>query len=281
MAPGYGAGVYSAVAPAFFEPMGEGRWAATSATAGPWHPELMHAGPPSALLARALEHTDPRTGWLFSRLSVDVLGPLPVDVVEVSSRVLRDGRSVSLLEAEMTVRGRVALRATAWRMRTEDLPLPRDGDPGRGDDRHAPETARRLPAEDFPGHVEGYVSAMELRMVSGDVARAGPAVAWMRQQVPLVPDEQPSGLQRVMAVADSGNGISGMLDQRAYSYVNTDLTVHLVREPVGEWVFMDAVTVVDPSGVGLATTRLGDIRGPLGSGAQSLHVARRKASETL
>ncbi|MGK5522497.1 hypothetical protein ACSNN9_24510 [Micromonospora sp. URMC 107] len=42
---------------AFYEPAG--RFGSTPATAGPWDPAAQHAGPPSALLARALAGHDP------------------------------------------------------------------------------------------------------------------------------------------------------------------------------------------------------------------------------
>jgi hypothetical protein len=89
-----------------------------------------------------------------------------------------------------------------------------------------------------------------------------------------VPDEEPSGLQRVLAVADSGNGLSNELPMTWY-FINPELTVHLHREPVGEWVCVDAVTTVSEGGCGLATTALSDREGPVGVGAQSLLVGPR------
>ncbi|HWH28519.1 MAG TPA: thioesterase family protein, partial [Mycobacteriales bacterium] len=91
---------------------------------------------------------------------------------------------------------------------------------------------------------------------------------------PLVPGEEPSPLQRVLAVADSGNGLSSELDLSWY-FINPELTVHLHREPVGEWLCVDAVTTVSSGGAGLATTALSDLDGPVGVGAQSLLVAPR------
>jgi acyl-CoA thioesterase len=79
----------------------------------------------------------------------------------------------------------------------------------------------------------------------------------------------------VLAVADSGNGVSSALDFSAWAFVNTDLTVHLHRMPAGEWVCLDAATAVEPYGVGLAESRLLDRDGPLGRGAQALFVGPR------
>jgi hypothetical protein len=92
---------------------------------------------------------------------------------------------------------------------------------------------------------------------------------------PLVPDEAPSPLERVLAIADSGNGASWELDLRRWHFINPELTVHLHREAVGEWVCLDAQTTISAGGAGLATSALSDLTGPVGVGAQSLLVAPR------
>ena len=98
----------------------------------------------------------------------------------------------------------------------------------------------------------------------------------MRMRVPLVEGEQPGPLTRVLVAADSGNGISNVLDFHEYLFVNADLTVHLARYPAGEWVCLQAVTSVDQAGVGLADTALYDERSQIGRAAQSLFVSRRR-----
>ena len=115
---------------------------------------------------------------------------------------------------------------------------------------------------------------------SGLIAEAGRRIAaaagrgrvaiWMRQRVPLLPGETPSPLQRVLAAADSGSGISFLVDPQRVTFLNADLAVHLHRPLEGEWVGLDSVTVPDPLGFGLAETRLHDTRGPIGFALQSL-----------
>jgi hypothetical protein len=100
----------------------------------------------------------------------------------------------------------------------------------------------------------------------------------MRMGVPLLPGEEPTPLQRVLAAADSGNGVSASLDWSSYLFINVDLTVHLHRMPQGEWVCLDAITLPEPNGVGMADTRLLDERGPIGRGVQTLLVAEREGA---
>jgi hypothetical protein len=98
---------------------------------------------------------------------------------------------------------------------------------------------------------------------------------WVRQRIALVAGEQPSGLQRLMAVADSGNGVSNRLDVREWLFINTELTVHVWRVPVGEWIGLDADTTIGPNGVGAALSVLHDQSGPVARGAQALLVRPR------
>jgi hypothetical protein len=125
------------------------------------------------------------------------------------------------------------------------------------------------------GWIDGYLSAVEWRFARGHFTRPGPATAWTRLRVSVVPDEPPSPLQRVLAVADSGNGISSELDVARWYFINPELTVHLHREAVGEWVCLDAATTISSGGVGLATSVLSDLDGPVAVGAQTLLIAPR------
>jgi hypothetical protein len=246
----------------FYVPLGDDRFSSTVHTTGPWDPRSQHGGPPSALLGRAVERCAPRD-------DVMLLGPVPVGELEVRARLTRPGRSVELVEAVMSAGGRDCARAQAWRVkRTQGAAIP---------SRHAaapprPDTAISGPP---PGWVDGYLSAVEWRFARGGLGEGGPATAWTRLRHPLVPDEQPSPLQRVLAVADSGNGISAELDVSQWYFINPELTVHLHREAVGEWICLDAQTTVSEGGVGLATSVLSDADGPVAVGAQSLLVAHR------
>lgn len=111
--------------------------------------------------------------------------------------------------------------------------------------------------------------------MAGAFVEPGPATVWMRMRQALVAGEEPSPLQRVLVAADSGNGVSATLDWTRYVFINVDLTVQLHRLPAGEWVCLDAITIPEPSGVGLADTALYDERGPIGRATQTLLVGER------
>jgi hypothetical protein len=253
---------------AFFLELGDGRFRSTAHTTGPWDEGSQHGGPPSALLARAIERVSPRDDVMVARMTVEILGAIPVADLEVEARMVRPGRSVELVEATLSHEGRPVARASAWRVRrTEGTEVPTR--------LPAPPP---LPQESTPtpeGFIQGYLDALEWRWAAGSFLERGPATVWVRMLQPLVEGEEPSPLQRVLVVADSGNGVSRELNGLKWWFINPELTVHLHREAVGEWVCLDATTHVSEGGVGLATSVLSDAQGAVGVGAQSLLVAHR------
>jgi hypothetical protein len=103
----------------------------------------------------------------------------------------------------------------------------------------------------------------------------GPARVWMRLRHPLVRAHETSPLARLAAVADFGNGVSAVLPFERYLFINADLTIHLARPPRGEWIGLDARTLLLPGGSGLAESVLHDVHGPVGRAFQTLVVAPR------
>jgi len=177
-----------------------------------------------------------------------------------------------MLRASLYAGDDEVMRARGWRLRMAQTDVPSGLVPGPLG--HGP--ADGTPGEFFPtGSDVGYHTAVEYRFVEGSFVEPGPATVWMRSRVPLITGEAISPLGRVLVVADSGNGVSATLDWRRFLFINVDLTVHLHRLPIGEWVCLDAVTLPQGDGIGLADTALWDEKGPIGRAAQTLLVAER------
>ncbi len=261
------------MAEAFYEPDG-GRYLATELTRGPWDPGAQHAGPPAALLGREIEGLEDASEFQVGRITLEILRSVPIAPMRVSARILRPGKRVQLVEATLSDEvGEPLMRANAWRIRTAPVDLPAEAldeqDPPPG-----PEQGAEV--EFFPtGQDAGYHTAMECRFVEGGFLEPGPATVWMRMRQPLVAGEEPSPLQRTLVAADVGNGVSASLDYRGYLFINVDLTVHLERMPVGEWVCVDAITLPQPNGVGTAESVLSDEQGRIGRALQTLLIAQR------
>lgn len=256
-----------------FEPV-EGGWLPTAYARGPWTPDALHGGPAAALLARAAEAAGGNdVDWMPARLTVELLRPVPLAPLAVSASVVRPGRKVQLVDAEVrTVDATVVASARLLRVRDADLtgvPVTTGVAPPAGPGslpRTTPATAE---------HEAFHTHGVEHRFAAGVFGEPGPATDWIRLRVPVVPGEAPSPLQRVAAAADFGNGISGVVTFDEMLFINPDLTIHLHRPPAGEWVCLEAVTWMEDRGLALAESRLWDEQGPLGRSLQSLLVERR------
>ena len=245
------------------------RFFPTPSTAGPWSATAQHGGPPAALLGRAIAAQAP-PGHAIGSFAMDILGPIPLAPVRVAAHVVRPGRTVALLVAEMYDDrvGRAVARAKAW-----TFPIVDDG-PGTSEPAHShPEHGRVLPAPE--GWGPGYLDSIEWRWTSGTFGAPGPAVTWARPTVRLVPGEELSGLQRLLTCVDSASGVSSALDIRDWAFMNTELTVTVLRQPVGEWICLDAETTLGPGAVGVAISRAYDERGLVGRSSQTLLVTPR------
>ncbi len=212
---------------------------------------------------------DEGTPRAIGRFAMDLLGPVPVADLTVVTSVLRPGRSVSLRQAELLdASERVVARAQAWAFPEAKGPgglgVPLQHGPADGHHEDPPATWAR-----------GYLDSVEWRWISGAVTRPGPAEVWMRPLVRVVPDEEPTGLQRLLACVDSASGASAALDPASWNFMNTELTVHVVRPPVGPWVCLRAETTLGPGAVGLASSSVYDELGLVARSAQALLVTRR------
>ena len=240
-------------------------------TVGPWSPDAQHGGPPAALLAGAIEKTASESKMMVSRVTIELLRPVPVDPLRVSTEIVRPGKKVQLVAANLTHGDTVIARALGLKIRVADLDLPFDReDAGTLD---PPEAGRPAKFFDRPGAFA--LEGMEIRMVEGDFAEPGPGRGWLRLKVPLIEGEETTPLERVAAAADFGNGLSNLSGNvRDYVFINPDLEIRMARPPEGEWIYLDSETQIHKDGTGMATSVLGDRAGRLGVAAQSLFVDR-------
>ena len=247
----------------------------SSLTRGPWHPDHQHAGPPIALMCRAIEHAALKAGLThLSRLTANLLRPVPIRDLTVEVATHYVGRNAGHFSARLIVDDKEVGHVTALAQRENDVKLP-DDLPGHPLP-YAPQTPDDSPAAIFPfaGKHVGYADLVDTRAARGNIFK-GPCAIWFRLRHPLLENEEPSVYQRVAVAADSGNGISAILDFARYSFVNVDLTINLLRKPVGEWICLDARTRLGPNGCGLAESMLYDVHGLIGMATQGLAIRAR------
>ena len=259
-----------------YAPLDSGSFSSSELTRGPWHPQHQHAGPPIALVCRAVERAAAEHGLHhLSRITANLLRPVPIATLTVEVAADYVGRNAGHFSARLLGGGKELARFTALAQRESDMPLP-DGLPGHPLPT-APQGPQQSPPAVFPfarQSVVGYANLVEARVARGKFFQ-GPCAIWFRLQHPLLPGEAPSAYQRVAVAADSGNGISAILDFTRYSFLNSDLTINLLRRPQGEWICIDARTHMGPNGCGLAESSLYDEQGLIGRATQSLSVRPR------
>ncbi|MCW3069199.1 MAG: hypothetical protein JWL67_1824 [Solirubrobacterales bacterium] len=275
----------------------DGEFMPTEHARGPWDPDALHGGAPAALITAAFERLQPGADLRIARLGFELLRPIPFAPLSLSTSIVRPGRRVQELACELRSGGQLICRASALRVREVPDELPAGAatpialsSADRRPDAHAGAHpgAGAAPAG-MPGPEAGdpvrfaldgtdrpsfAASAMEMRWLD-DPWAPGPARVWMRLRHPLLPGEPLTALARLAGTADFGNGVSAVLPFERYVFINADLTIHLQRQPQGEWIGLDARTLLHPGGMGLAEAVLHDVQGPVGRAFQTLVVEAR------
>lgn len=262
---------------------------------GPWDPRALHGGAPAALIAAAFERVEPGAELPFARLSFEFLRPVPMAPLELTTRISRPGRRVQALEGELSADGVTVCRASALRLVAAPEKLPelaiaqvKASSPGAI---AAPQDGQHVHfALDDMERKSFAASAMEMRFLSGQPlvgelpeqegasanhVPSGAATVWMRLRHPLLPNQPLTPLARVAATSDFGNGVATVLPFDQYLFINADLAISLNRRPQGEWVALQARTLLHPGGIGWAESVLHDELGAVGRATQTLVVQPR------
>lgn len=240
----------------------------TDGTRSNWDPEIQHGSPPLALMTKLIEESALGTSLRVGRLTLDILGAIPVVPLKVRAWTLRPGARISLRCAEMMPVGsdRPVARVTAWLLATSDTS-------DVATDRHRPlvEGEAVGDAHAWLG-APGYLETVSWRKQAAD---GNAAEVWLSPLVPLVDAEPVTDVQRLAMVVDSANGVGAALDPDEFLFMNTDTTVHLHRVPSGSDFALRARASIGPDGIGVTTAELFDRAGFVGTSAQTLLVLRR------
>lgn len=233
----------------------DGSWRPSAYARGPF--EGLQGGGAAALMAVAVEGE--AQGFVAS-LTTHFLRPVPVAPLRVTVRPLRRGRRVSVIDADLTADGALV----AVQRATVIAELPVSGLP-------TPPARRSEPLE-LPSERRAAMHGGAWMMDTLD-ARFAAGVAWFRHQRPLF--ERPSALARVLVAADWAHGIVppiGAAVRPPAAIPNTDLSVHLIRAPRGDWIGLEPATAWSPSAIGVGWAALRDGEGLIGQVAMSVAV---------
>lgn len=252
---------------AYFERIGASTFRATQHTSGAWQQEVQHIAPALGLLTHLVEldrDTRRSDGLVIGRLSFDILGTVPVDVVETSVSVRRPGRRVELVEATVRHNRCDVVLLRAWLMEPGDTtPLQASALP-----RISPPTDMPAwnPSSVWPG---GFIASAEVRREQIEPGRAS---FWVRTPLPLIRDEEVSQLARATGLFDIANGMTVRVSPKEVAFPNVDLTAHLFDAPRGDWIGFDTTVSFGPAGTGVTSSVIHDIDRPIGTMSQILTI---------
>ena len=256
----------------YFKQIDENQFQACDPARGPWSPDHCHAGPVTGLVARALERALPDK--MLTRLTLDLVRATPMEEIHVFAEIIHEGRTVATGAAEIRdAQGRLCVSARSMHLsRVEFAEMPT-----------APESAPEFGgtiagAGPLKGSAHGlptFGAYIETTYLPGEEDRVGPKTIWMRTP-PLLENEAPSPIQSLCPLADCGNGISYNAPLGEMSFMNTDLTIHIHREPESDWLASKSESHWRRNGVGMSHSVLYDRNGPVGVALQSLALRPQK-----
>ena len=234
---------------------------------GPWSPDHCHAGPVTGLVCRAAEAAA-GSSKMLTRLTIDVLRPVPLQGLRINTDVQRDSRTLTTTRIEVVAEdGATCAIATTMhlvRKNLSDVPTAQVPRP-RFEDAEQGEPILISGIHDQPM----FGNFTEMAFPKGQSRDPGPKTVWAR--VPkLVEGEEQSPIQSICALADCGNGLSMNELPTRVGFMNTDLTLQIHREPESDWLASEAVSHWHDTGVGMSQSILYDTKGPVGVALQTL-----------
>ncbi|MGY5318845.1 thioesterase family protein [Neomicrococcus lactis] len=257
-----------AVGPFFYEDLGNHRYRSTVHAQGAWNEHEQHMGPATGILVHELETFQPRDDLRMARVGLDILGIIHGGEFEVQTRMIRPGKTIELIEAEMISGGRTAIIARAWRLKTGDSePVAALEDGPVQHPENLPEYNQMLL---WPG---GYIRSIEFRREDGH--RPGKGVVWLRNPYNMVSsDTKTADIVHLLGMVDTANGVAPRVEPgpESWMFPNVDLQIHMHRKPAGEWLGLETQQQYGADGIGLTSAILHDVHGPFGRSEQILTV---------
>lgn len=243
---------------------------------GPWDPRHQHGGAACALLARTLEGVPCAPTLRFKRIHFDLMRGIPMTPLRTTTRVVRDGRRIQLVDASVWDGDVEVARASGLRMRQEPGLQPENNRVVREPLPYAPGEGDLLSVRGRIGHdIPGFIGAIDFVRADGEPTGSGTNTVWIRSHLPIVAGEEPTPLVRLAAACDFTSGISNALDFERFTSINPDVTLQVHREPKGEWIAVQGSTELEDDGTGQSRAGLYDATGRIADCLTSLLVSRR------
>ncbi len=246
------------------------RYHPTKHAQGAWNEHEQHMAPATGLLTAELIEFAPQDNMRVARISLDILGLIPLDDFIITTRCIRPGRTIELIESVMSSQGRDCIIARAWRLMTQDTSVIAGLEDASA--KYKPDDLQSW--DGMKGWPGGFIETVHL--VSDADRRAGRGMVWITNDVDIVEGMPTSDVVRLLGMVDTANGVVPRLglglSTLEWMFPNTDLQIHMHREPVGKWLGIEAVQQYGEDGIGVTSAVLHDVHGPFGRSEQILTV---------
>lgn len=234
---------------------------------GAWNEHEQHMAPATGIICAELDQFYPRDSMRIGRISLDILGLIPAGEFKIVTKVIRPGKTIELIESEMSAQGKTCIAARTWRMMTQNSQqmLGLEDQAVDGPDA-APvwEGIRKWPG--------GFIQSIEARSPG---RRAGKGIVWLHTQHEMIEGQPSSDFVRLMGLVDTANGIVPRQDWPfQWGFPNLDLQIHLHRMPSGQWLGLETAQQYGEDGIGLTSSVLHDLHGPFGRSEQILTLRK-------
>ncbi len=235
---------------------------------GAWQDDELHMAPVSGLVAAELEAYQPREDFITTRISFDILGKLHAGEVKVVTETVRPGRTIELTQSTVYAQGRAVLVGRTWKVIASDT--------SRVAGLHDPQLPPIDAAEPWdqmatrwPG---GFIRSLECRVFEDHAP--GHGRAWITTDIDVIEGEKSSPFVKLVGLADTANGLAPIAEPHTDNvfFANVDLTIHFLREPVGEWLGFATSANIGQTGGGINSAILYDTDGILGRCEQAQTV---------
>ncbi len=240
---------------------------ANTCACGPWGPTALAGGAVLSLLGHVLEDVPSLVPMSLSRMTVDLMRPVPLDQpLRIETDIRRDGRKLQVVD--LVVKAGDTEHALARALRIRDM----DVESALGE--ALPMASLTHPVIPPP---EKFQNLIPVNMGTGFIPRGidyvrspefenGLNTIWMRLRVPVIEGEAVRATSLATVPMDVVNLIGYSLDVSKATAINADVSAHIMRYPVGEWVAITGHTDVDSSiGHGISMGILSDREGVFGS----------------
>lgn len=241
----------------------------TKNTQGAWNANEQHMAPATGVICAELEKFRPPDHMRIARLSLDILGMIYLDDFQITTRCIRPGKTIELIESIFETKGRACIVARTWRMVTENT-----SEVAGLEDARMP-TYKNLPSwKGMSAWDGGYIEsvAQNIKVVE---RRPGKGRVWLTNNLDMVKGESTSSFVKLMGMVDTMNGV--VVRQKnpfSHMFPNVDLQIHLYRFPVGHFLGLEVNQHYGKDGIGLTSAVLHDEEGPFGHAEQILTVRR-------